>query len=118
MKKEEHIEQVKFVNWLLLKFPEIRFYAIPNGGHRNIIVARQMKAEGVMRGVPDLHFPSLRLWVEMKKKKGGRLSADQREWKDYLKEIGDTFLVCNGFDDAVRQFEGIINGKQIKKIDI
>lgn len=66
-------------------------------------VARQMKLEGVRPGVPDLYCPEWKLWVEMKRQKGGRLSADQRGWIAYLESIGDAVIVGKGAEDASRQ---------------
>ena len=97
----EHIEQVNFVNWLEYNYPDEKFFAIPNGGKRLIKVASELKAEGVKRGVPDLYFPRLKLWIEMKKVKGGSLSKEQKEWRDYLTDVcGDTWFCCNGFESA------------------
>ena len=43
--------------------PDCYVYAVPNGGARHIRVAVKLKAEGVRRGVPDLHImmPGARL---------------------------------------------------------
>ena len=77
MKDEEHIEQVNFVNWFEYNYPTIKIIAVPNGGKRAISVAKKLKAEGVKRGVPDLFIPELKLWIEMKKVKGGSV---KNEW--------------------------------------
>ena len=54
----EHDEQVALFRILALyedKYPELRWiFAIPNGGHRHISVAKAMKAEGVKAGVWDI----------------------------------------------------------------
>jgi len=68
-------EQEGFVNWFRAKFPGVLIFAIPNGGHRAISTAKRLKAEGVVPGIPDLHVPAWRLWIEMKRVKGGKLSA-------------------------------------------
>jgi hypothetical protein len=99
----EHEEQVGFVNWFESKFPGVRIFAIPNGGHRAMTVAKQMKAEGVRAGVPDLHIPEWRLWIEMKRVKGGRLSDEQKDWIIYLENIGHTVIVGLGATDASRK---------------
>lgn len=82
---------------------EERIFHIPNGGKRGKSEAQRMKLSGVSAGVLDLHVPELALWIEMKRRKGGRLSEDQKDWKEYLEGIGHTVLVCRGYDDAVRQ---------------
>jgi len=56
--RSEHVEQREFVSWFRKNYKWIRIIAIPNGGQRNIATAARFKAEGVMRGVPDLYVPA------------------------------------------------------------
>lgn len=91
----EHIEQREFVSWFRQTHPEVRIFAIPNGGHRDKVTAMKMKAEGVSSGVPDLFVPSWRLWIEMKTV-GGKLSTDQKDWVTYLRDLGYTVIVPQG----------------------
>lgn len=97
---EEHREQVKFVRWFELQFPGVLIFAIPNGGNRNLIVAKKLKAEGVKRGIPDLQVPEWNLWIEMKRLKGGKNSPEQRRKIEYLRGIGHTVFVCAGATEA------------------
>jgi hypothetical protein len=98
----EHQEQVNFVEWVKLQFPSMRFFAIPNGMRTGFSQAKKAKREGLSSGVPDLYFPSLKLWVEMKRVKGGVLSQEQKEWHYYLEEhCGDTVIVARGCKDAI-----------------
>ena len=99
----ESAEQIGFLNWWRMQFGSVRIFHIPNGGHRAISVARKMKDEGVCPGVPDLYVPQWRLWIEMKRQKGGRLSPDQKDWIEYLEGVGDTVIVGKGAADASRQ---------------
>ena len=103
MSNLEHGEHVVFVNWFRATFSNIMIYAIPNGGKRSITEAKRLKAEGVVPGIPDLHIPAWRLWVEMKRTKGGRLSQEQGEVIDYLQTIGDSVIVAAGFESARAQ---------------
>lgn len=98
--KSEHVDQREFVSWFRQTWPDVRIFAIPNGGARNIIVAAKLKAEGVSAGVPDLHVPAWNLWIEMKRGKRGKTSAKQDDWIAYLEGIGHTVLVCHGVDEA------------------
>lgn len=103
--KSEHVDQREFVSWFRQTWPDVRIYAIPNGGARNIIVAAKLKAEGVSAGVPDLHVPAWNLWIEMKRGKGGRASTKQNDWIQYLEGIGHTVFVCHGVDEAKSKVE-------------
>lgn len=98
--KSEHLEQVDFVAWFRRNYPDVRIFAIPNGGYRGKAQAGKLKAEGVSPGVPDLYIPEWRLWIEMKREKGGTLSPAQKEWREYLESIGDCWIRGNGFEDA------------------
>ena len=108
----EHQEQVGFVNWFRAKFPHVLIFAIPNGEKRAISVAKRLKAEGVKAGVPDLFVPEWDLWIEMKRREGGRLSAEQKDVIRYLECIGDTVIVGEGAGDASRQILKFIDDRK------
>ena len=99
----EHMEQVGFVQWFRLKFPETLIFAIPNGEYRAMTTAKKLRAEGVVSGVPDLYIPCYGLWVEMKRREGGTLSDEQKRIHDYLRSIGDKVIVGYGAEDASRK---------------
>lgn len=103
----EHAEQASFVAEFRLRWPAVLIFAIPNGGHRSKVTAALLKAEGVIKGVPDLYVPSRRLWIEMKRRSGGSLSPEQREVIEYLRACGDTVIVAKGADDAMDQVRKI-----------
>ena len=100
--KTEHEEQREFVQWMRQTHPGIRLYAIPNGGHRGASQGARLKAEGVTAGVPDLHIPALRMWIEMKRADGGTVSKEQRDWIAYLTGIGDLVIVAKGKEEAIK----------------
>lgn len=103
----EHQEQSNFVQWLEIKHPAVRLFAIPNGGLRNKVVAAKLKREGVRPGVPDVFIPGLHLFIEFKRVKGSSTSAYQKDWIAYLKEIGYRVEVCKGCDDAINVIKQI-----------
>lgn len=111
----EHLEQVFFVAWFRRSFPGVRIFAIPNGGGRSCIESQRFKAEGVCSGVPDLYVPAWRLWIEMKRTKGGTLSAEQRDWLDYLSAIGDTAYVCHGREEAMLAVNSYLEKRREKE---
>lgn len=96
----EHEEQRAFVSWWRKSLPGCWLHAIPNGGGRGIREAGRLKAEGVSAGVPDLFAPSLGLWIEMKKRKGGSVSQEQKDWHKHLRDCGYTVIVPKGAQEA------------------
>lgn len=96
----EHEEQRAFISWWRKSLPDCWIHAIPNGGGRGIREAGRLKAEGVSAGVPDLFCPSLCLWIEMKKRKGGSVSKEQKEWHEHLRQVGYTVIVPRGAQEA------------------
>ena len=99
----EHDEQVGFINWFRSKYPDVLIFAIPNGEKRAISVAKRLKAEGVVRGIPDLFIPQWTLWVEMKRVSGGRLSPEQKSMIIYLESVGQTVIIGKGATDASKK---------------
>jgi VRR-NUC domain len=110
----EHVEQRDFVQWFRRTQINVRIFAIPNGGHRSPSQACRLKVEGVSPGVPDLFVPEWLLWVEMKRKKKGKVSLEQLSWMEYLKSIGHTVIVAKCAEDAIYQTEEFlkIRGKK------
>lgn len=108
----EHEEQRELVRWFRQSMPSMRIFAIPNGGARTAATAGRLKAEGVSPGVPDLFIPALKLWVEMKRTKGGILSQEQKDWRDYLESVGYCVIVGKGADDAKAKIIAFFNDNQ------
>lgn len=107
----EHQEQATFIDVcerLSASVPALGLvFAIPNGGQRNVVVARKLKAEGVRPGVPDLFLPVARgiwhgLFIEMKRRDGGELKPTQRRVHRQLLDQNYDVRVCLGWKDAVR----------------
>jgi hypothetical protein len=105
----EHQEQVALFEWAAFQecvWPELRLlHAIPNGGKRDKVTAARLKAEGVKPGVPDVCLPVPRgdkhgLYIEMKRRKGGSVSADQLKWIESLMRQGYECHVCRGCEEA------------------
>lgn len=105
----EHHQQATLIEWCELnrqKYPQLdSIFAVPNGSLRVKAIAVQLKKEGVKPGVPDLFlsYPSggfHGLYVEMKRLVGGRLSDDQKVWRDRLTANGYKVVVCAGWEVA------------------
>lgn len=102
-------EQTALFRWAAYsaaKYPALRLmFAIPNGGSRHPAEAAHMKAQGVKPGVPDICLPVpvgryAALYIELKRKKGGRVSDEQRGWIEALNRAGNRAVVCRGWDEA------------------
>lgn len=108
---EDH-EQMMLVQWFRRTYPDVRIFAIPNGGHRHPAVAAKLKATGVVKGVPDLFVPAWRLWIEMKRLKGGVVSAEQKDFIKYLESAKYSVIVAKGAEDAKLQISTFNQGAQ------
>ena len=123
----EDQEQEAFVQWLRLKgYPHFR---VPNETYtRSWSQKAKNKKLGVSSGVPDLFvavpFPPPHLIIahkdrddevrnktlvaiEMKRKKGGTTSANQKKWIKTLNESGVETVVCKGCNEAIEFIESI-----------
>lgn len=103
------------------RYPELRLmFHVPNGGSRNAREAHNLRLQGVKAGVPDIVLPVPRgvygaLYIELKRKKGGKLSAHQAEWIDALNRAGNKAIRCDGFDEAqtaILSYLGIIKDER------
>lgn len=86
------------------------YFAVPNDGERTIGAAIKAAATGLKKGVPDLCIPMPRspyhgLFLELKRAKGGTVSAEQEKWIGILRRQGYRAEVCRGYDAAVKVLE-------------
>ena len=114
---EEQMAVMQWAAYQMGRWPDLKWlYHIPNGGKRGKIEAARFKAMGVKAGVPDLHLAVPRggyhgLYIEMKRRENGRVSADQREWIDGLRENGYCVAVAYGCHEAEDVLEAYLRGK-------
>ena len=113
----ESEEQAALFQWAALMEkhrPELRkLFHIPNGGHRSKATAARLAAEGVRSGVPDICLPVARqgyhgLYIELKRREGGRVEAAQADWIHFLREHGYKAEICKGFTEAKSCIEGYL----------
>jgi len=103
----------------------IRYAAVPNGGKRRPKEAAQLKNQGVQPGFPDLliliapfaygnvRAPASRpksLYVELKTE-DGTLSAEQIEWRDWLKSNGFLWAEWRTIDDVHATLKPLIGAR-------
>ena len=113
----EHEEQAQFVSMVEAAFPALSalLFAIPNGANKSPVARLRFKAEGLRPGVPDMFFASARngrhgLFIEMKRRRGGTVSPEQKEYIEALRSEGYSAEVCRGCDDAFAVFAAYLNG--------
>ena len=95
-------EQKAFIHWLKVK--KLLYCAIPNGSKRTRWQQQQAKAEGVISGAPDIIVcldNGITLFIEMKRKKGGTISAKQKAMGDALTKLNHRYKVCRGAQEAI-----------------
>lgn len=105
----EHSEQKCLMDWWNFQAPANLLpllFAIPNGGRRDAITGARMKAEGVRPGIPDLFLAVPAhglhgLWIEMKRKQGGKLSEAQKDMQARLAAQGYAVTTCYGMNQAI-----------------
>lgn len=116
LESEEQQTIFKWAQAMENKYPELAWLvAIPNGGLRNMPEAVRFKAEGVRKGFPDMILPVARgayhsLAIELKRRKGGVVSPEQKAWLAALKEQGWSAVVCRGADEAITAITEYLRG--------
>jgi hypothetical protein len=104
-KKKEPIptefkEQCDFIAWFKKTYTGVVIMSIRNGGYRSPRERTEQLLEGLHPGAADLFIPEWLCWVEMKRVKGGVQSDKQKEFEWYVQSIGQTYLMCEGFEVA------------------
>lgn len=100
MYQESQLQQM-CVRYFRYVYPQYVIYAIPNGGFRNAIEAKRLKAEGVLAGVADLVImlpKGKSLYIEMKVK-GNRQTENQKVFQDKAITLGHLYTVCYSFEE-------------------
>lgn len=109
----EHMEQAALFRWAeeaKATHPSLGLmFAIPNFagriGRLTAIHGAKLKREGRKKGVPDVMLPVPKggyhgLFVEMKRVRGGSVSAEQRAWLACLTDHGYRAVRCKGWREA------------------
>jgi hypothetical protein len=78
------------------------WYAIPNGGKRDVITAARLKAEGVVPGTPDMGFvlPFGQAGFIEFKADNGRQSESQTQVETTITHLGARYEVAHSVDEA------------------
>ena len=103
--------QKECVAWFRATYPSIEplFFAVPNGGVRNVWTAKIMKDEGVRAGVADLILQVPKggyatLAIEMKTPKG-KQSESQIAYQKLLTKMNSKYVVCRSLEDFQKEIK-------------
>lgn len=106
--KPEERMQIEFFNQVPIFFPRLPLkllLAVPNGGSRNIIEAKNLKAQGVKSGIsevllliPKKGFSCLCLEF---KTQTGRQSDEQTEFQNQADKVGNKYVVVQSVKEAI-----------------
>ncbi len=103
----EYNESVAFADYLeLLKAQgKVRLYShIPNETYTTSWAQKlKNKRMGVSKGFPDYVILTEKemVVIELKRRKGGKVSKEQEEWIAEFQRLGIRASVCKGMDEAV-----------------
>lgn len=90
-----------------LRLHSYAFTHIPNETGGDMYAKRRavrMKRAGTSKGFPDyLIFKAGKKWaVELKRRKGGTVSPEQRKWLEILAQHDFKSAICNGADEVIK----------------
>jgi len=107
---EIQIQATSF-QWAWNTYPETRLclFHVPNGGSRNKIEAAQLKASGVIPGIPDLIFIwKGHIYAFEAKTQYGKLSDVQKALHDAWKDQGITVSIFRSIEEFKSLFISIL----------
>lgn len=121
-------EGADLARWL--RRHKVRFCHVPNGGLRDKRQAARLVAEGVQKGAPDYlifdrptaapegpqpDWPRgvpVGVAIELKRRDGGRVSAEQAEWLEALRARGWVAFVAHGAEAAKERLKEMGFGRE------
>lgn len=102
----EHQEHFALMSWVRTQ-PRIHdvLIHIPNEGKRDPRLGNKLKRMGMRAGVFDFFIPiptSLYhgLWIELKRRKGSKISKEQMEWSHKMKSLQYCACFAYGWEEA------------------
>lgn len=119
----EQDEQIALFEWSAAfesRHPELKLlFHIANSAGR----LSNFRYAGVKRGVLDLCLPVARggyhgLFIELKRRKGGKISLEQSWWIDHLFAQGYLCDVCYGWDEARETLLKYLSGKSLNHVSL
>ena len=123
LERPHQVALIKWVREVENTYPVLKLlYAVPNGGDRNLQVARKLKAEGVRAGVPDLCLPAPRrgyhgLYLEMKSE-DGVATKEQKEFLHGVSEEGYCAVIVHGMEEGREVLEWYLGISEIEPASV
>ena len=112
----ESVEQITFFNQLRKLHPEIAKVAIhgKNEGKRTVKQIAKDKAEGLVKGAPDIFIAgNPTLLIELKKRsKRARVSDEQINFLESASNLGADCYICYGWESAWKALQEWIAGRK------
>ncbi len=99
---KESWEQIQVVAWFRKHHPDHKIIMVRNDGTRTAKEKVEQIRLGLCTGAADLYIPCIHTWIEMKRIKGSSWSDEQKEFKEYVESIKDTYLLCYGHEQAIK----------------
>jgi VRR-NUC domain len=111
----EYQEQCDLIAWCD-RHQDLRvclIYSHLNGMRTGLGTAIKAKRSGARNGIPDLFLPVPSngyhgLYIELKRLKGGVVSAEQKAWGKQLKLLGYQWVLCRGCNEAKLEIAGYL----------
>ena len=118
----EHEIQSEFVRLIQEQHPDILFCATVGGARMSINTAKKIKQAGYRKGIPAVLFYEPRqgyygLAIEIKKK-GGRPSPFQIQWRDDLLRRGYQSVICTGLSECAEAFDAYFKTQLRLSVDV
>lgn len=111
----EHTLQCQMFKWFHYQYPALwhNIFAVPNGGERNIIVAKRLQQEGVKAGVSDIILlkpvgKCSGLLIEVKTLEG-RQSEKQKDWQGKITNDGYIYIIIRTLEHFQKTIDDYLN---------
>lgn len=123
LEDEEQISLFEWADRMLSKYPELEWlHAVHNGLRLTPGMRVKAKRLGTRSGVADVCLPEPRrgfhgLYIEMKRRKGGEMSADQRRFADHVTRRGYLYKCCAGWEAAAAEIQAYLGVAYSRQMD-
>ena len=109
---EDGLQQMCYM-WFHNTYKDYRglLFSVPNGGERDAITAKIMKATGLVPGVADMCmvWKGRAYFIEMKLEKGVQ-SKKQKDWENKITQVGKAeYKIIRSKEQFIKHIQWILN---------